>query len=113
VSRLEARPVVSGPCTLGAAGCDGWGVLDVRGPPWPSETFGTATGASRRSFTPCADAKPNPATNAATHAASKTYAIAISTVLGENARVHAPTPRRALARRRPGTRGVPPLFPFL
>ena len=80
-SRAEERPVVSGARALGTAGCDVCVVLDLRGASWPSDAFGAATGASRRSSppcTPCEHAGPNAAANAATHAAIKAYFIAIS-----------------------------------
>jgi hypothetical protein len=82
-SRAEERPAVSGARALGTAGCDVCVVLDLRSPSGPSDTFGAATGASRHSSTPCTpceDAKPDAAANAATHAAIKAYFIAISIV---------------------------------
>ena len=88
-------------------------ILSVRRPRWPSGAGcpGAATGASRRSFT-CADAQPNPAANAAADAAIKAYFIAISIVSSsENARVHAPIRRRALARRPPRHTGFLRLSP--
>jgi hypothetical protein len=79
-SRAEERPAVSGARALGTAGCDVCVVLDLRSPSGPSDTFGAAMGASRRSSTPCEHAKPDAAANAATHAAIKPYFIAISIV---------------------------------